>query len=68
MEHVILEWIFLVGSSNKLQKLSLEGKSVERPQYPFTLSNLEIFNSENVSIKNVFTLGPTTQATLMYMN
>jgi hypothetical protein len=26
----------------------------------FTLSNLEIFNFENVKIKNVFTLGPNS--------
>ncbi len=42
-----------------------KGKSAE-PSNVFTLPKLEIFISENVKfLKNVFTLGPTAQATLV---
>ncbi len=41
-------WVdFVAGDSNKLQKLGLEGK-ISWALNVFTLSNLEIFNSENV--------------------
>ncbi len=38
---------FAAGDSNKLQKLGLQGK-ISWALNVFTLSNLEIFNSENV--------------------
>jgi hypothetical protein len=45
---------FVVGNSNKLQKLGLE-KKIIRVLNVFTLLNLEIFNSKKVKNKNVFT-------------
>jgi hypothetical protein len=41
---------FVVGNSNKLQKLGLEGK-VSWALNVFTLPNLDIFNLENVKNK-----------------
>ncbi len=41
---------FVVGNSNKLQKLGLEWK-ISWAFNAFALLNLEIFNSENVKIK-----------------
>jgi hypothetical protein len=57
---------FVVGNSNKLQKLGLEGK-ISWPFNVFTLPNLKKFNFENVKNENVFTLGATTQVMLMKM-
>ncbi len=55
---ILTFWVdFVAGNSNKLQKLGLEGK-ISWALNVFTLSNLEIFNSENVKMKNAFTLGP----------
>ncbi len=58
---------FVAGNSNKLQNLGLEGKiSWALNVCVFTPSKLEIFNPENVkNKKNVFTLGPMAQATLV---
>ncbi len=45
-------WVdFVAGNSNKLQNLGLEGKPSFEPSILATLSNLEIFNSENVKNK-----------------
>jgi hypothetical protein len=57
---------FVVGNSNKLQKLGLEGK-ISWPFNVFTLPNLKKFNFENVKNENVFTLVATTQVMLMKM-
>jgi len=48
---------FVVGNSNKLQKLGLERKIIWVLN-GFTLLNLEIFNSKKVKNKNVFTHEP----------
>jgi len=58
-------WVdFVVGSSNKLQKLGLERK-INWVLNVFTLLNLEIFNSKKVKYKNVFTHEPMAYATLV---
>jgi len=50
MEDIDFRAEFVVGNSNKLQNLGLEGK-ISWAIDDFILSNLEIFNSENV--KNI---------------
>jgi len=55
---------FVVKISLKLQILVL-GRKINLASTVFTLLNFEIFNLKMWIIKNVFTLGPTTQATLM---
>ncbi len=50
MEDIEFWMNFVGGNSNKLQKLSLEGK-ISWALNVFTLPNLEIFNSENVKNK-----------------
>ncbi len=50
MEDIDFWMDFVVGNSNKLQKLGLEGK-ISWALNVFTLPNLEIFNSKNVKNK-----------------
>ncbi len=50
MEGIKFLMDFVVGNSNKLQKLGLEGK-ISWPLNVFTLPNLEIFSSKNVKNK-----------------
>ncbi len=50
MEDIDFQADFVVGNSNKLQKLGLEGK-ISWALHGFMFPNLEIFNSENVKNK-----------------
>jgi hypothetical protein len=61
---LIFEWFFFVENSKQLQKLGLEGKT-NWVFNVFTLSNLWFFKCEK--FKNVFTLRPTTQVTILHM-
>ncbi len=63
----VLEWMLLLEIQNSCKNWDLEGK-FRWAANVFTLSNLEIFNYENVKkLKNVFGLGPKAQATIMYL-
>jgi hypothetical protein len=63
-ERCFFYWVdFVARNSNKLQKLGLEGK-ISWALIVFTILDLEFSIMKMWKIKNVFTLGPTAQATL----
>ncbi len=65
MEDIDILVNFVAGNSNKLQKLGLEGKISWALSICSHCWINKKFNSENVKIKNVFTLGLMAQATLV---